>query len=256
MNLILGDYYTALSKDVFIKRESKGKSAPTPELMDLINKRLGVYSESSENERLNDGMLKQITGNDTISARPLYGKQITFKPYIKPIMLTNHRPQFDSDDEAMWARLKYIPCLARFTNSPVDGEFKKDVEFINNLKTIYLDEFFTVIVGGAIKWFADKKLVEPDSIKEATNNYMAELDSSVSFINDRCEKDQDFRLEPKHLYDSYCEFISEEGGNRLQKPAFFKKIESLGYTKIKSAGIYYFKGLKLASQSNRNLLML
>lgn len=255
MNLILKDYYTAVSKDVFIKKDVKSRSSATPELMDLINKRIGVYSESDENERLNEGMIKQITGNDTISARPLYGKQITFKPYIKLVMLSNHRPQFNVDDEAIWNRLKYIPYLARFTSSPVKDEFKKDVEFIDNLKTIYLNEFFTVVVNGAVSWYNDKQLVEPESIKRATNEYMAELDSTAKFINDRCDKEIEYRIEPKYLYDAYCEFTSEEGSNRLHKPVFFKKIESQGYQKIKIGGIYFFKGLKLGSQTaHHNIL--
>ena len=66
-----------------------------------------------------------MTGYDTISARGLYSSTIQFTPICKPIMMTNHKPIFNVDDQAMLDRLKYIPFTARFTDNPQKENLRK-----------------------------------------------------------------------------------------------------------------------------------
>lgn len=245
LELVVTDkYYTPVDQSIFIDM-GKRRSGATPERMQLIEKRIGVYSESKEKEELNDSSLKTISGNDKMTARHLYQDPLVFRPVIKLIMMTNYRPIFNSDDIAMWERLKYLPFNASFTHEPKEGEFKRDVEFIDKLKTIYLDEVFTFLVKGAIEWYKDKKLTEPESVKDATLEYMAELDFTSQFIQEKCERGPDFRVERKVLYDAYCDFIIDEGGKKMSKPAFFKKMTSLKFDQTTMRGVDNFKGLKL-----------
>ncbi len=82
--------------------------------MALINARVAVFSESEKQENLNEGMIKSLTGNDPISCRPLYGKQMEFQTLCKLIMQTNHEPSIDIEEKAMLDSLKFIPFLSRF----------------------------------------------------------------------------------------------------------------------------------------------
>ena len=62
-----------------IKNNSGGAS---PEITDLLGKRLGSYSEgdTSDEIEMNLGGLKQISGEDKLTGRPLYGEIINFYP--------------------------------------------------------------------------------------------------------------------------------------------------------------------------------
>jgi len=252
MNKIMTDnMYAATSKDVFIKHERRGGA--TPELMKLMDKRLGVYSESEKCEELNEGRLKSLTGNDKISARFLYQrKESDFTPIIKPVMLTNHRPEFNTDDQAMIDRVKYIPFLARFVLNPKEGEYKKDPEFVRKLQDEYLDEVFTFIAKGAIKWYNTKDLKEPKEVMEARQEYINSLDSVGQFINERCEKGEG-NTEKTEIYKEYVEYMNEEGKKPENKPEFYKKLRNRGYIEVKIMGKRQIRGLILLS-APKNML--
>jgi putative DNA primase/helicase len=130
---ILGRYYVAISKDVFIKCRGAQAGAATPQLMPLSIARLAVFAESEKNEVLNDGLLKSLSGQDPISVRPLYGKQIEIQPQAKYLLQTNHYPRIDVTDEAMKNRFKLIPFSAVFKTNPKGNEKKKDAQFVKDL---------------------------------------------------------------------------------------------------------------------------
>jgi len=109
----------------FTKFEQERSSSATPHLIPLIGARLAVLSETKKNEKLNEKIIKQLTGNDKISCRALYGSQIEFRAICKLILLTNNKPGFNSDDLAMIDRLRYSPFKSRFTDNPKKGEMKK-----------------------------------------------------------------------------------------------------------------------------------
>jgi len=103
---------------------------------------------------LNEGMIKSLTGNDPISCRPLYGKQMEFQPVCKLIMQTNHKPSIDIDGKAMLDRLKFIPFLSRFVDFPTeDNEKKRDNQLVEDLLNKHLDLFFTWMVKGCVQWY-------------------------------------------------------------------------------------------------------
>ena len=74
-----------------VKNNSGGAS---PEIMDLLEKRLGIYSEGETSDQIEMNLigLKQISGEDKLTGRPLYGEIVNFYPYIKLHMLTNYNP--------------------------------------------------------------------------------------------------------------------------------------------------------------------
>jgi putative DNA primase/helicase len=93
---------------------------PTSDIMALLGKRLVWGSETDEGRRLNAGKLKWLTGGDTLTGRPPYGKhQITFRSTHKLILLTNHRPHAPASDYALWARIHLIPFTQSFVENPI-----------------------------------------------------------------------------------------------------------------------------------------
>ncbi len=189
---ITGDFSSALSEDVMLKKSSRGAN---PELMPLLTARCGALPESDKKEELNSKRVKSITGDDVITARHLYGHNVSFKTQCKPIWATNHKPKINIDDQAILDRLKLIPFLARFDKT------KENTDYIKDLQENKLDEFFTWFCMGAYDWYDGNELIPCREMMFEMNKYISENDVVAEFIADTYE------LITKQ---EYCKLLKEE----------------------------------------------
>ena len=67
-----------------------------------------VAAELPENKRLNESLVKDLTGGDTITARYLRKEFFEFKPSFKIFMYGNHQPIISGTDLGIWRRIKKI----------------------------------------------------------------------------------------------------------------------------------------------------
>lgn len=253
MYAILDEFYVQASKDVFIKGKAAVNGAATAHLIPLIGSRLAVYAESEESERLNEGQLKSITGNDRLTARPLYKQQVTFKPICKMVMETNHKPIFDVTDKAIIDRLFFVPFLNKFTADREDISVDIDEEsnqiepdFVQTLIDNHLDEFFTWIVQGAIEYYRRPKFIMPKIMRDELNVYLEELDDVGRFISERCDVSPELRETPGVLYDAFLEYMKIQSST-LTPRAFGNMMVRKGWKK--DAGKRYYLGLKAKNDS-------
>jgi len=199
-------FTTGLPEDFNIKKTSRGAS---PELMGLLHSRCGIIPESTKKEELNSARIKTITGKDSITARHLFGHQVEFNTQAKLIWSTNHKPKIDVEDQAIKDRLKLIPFMNRFDETP------ENIKYTDDLQNNHLNEFFTYFCSGAYDWFNGDKLIPTEEMKEAMNSYIEENDVVEQFIKDTYEiisKDK-YELLPK----------LEKDKNRTKKTEVFIK---------------------------------
>jgi putative DNA primase/helicase len=78
--------------------------------------RFVTAAETEQGKRLYEPVIKQITGNDGLTARFLYGEYFSFPPAFKLFMATNHKPAIKGTDYGIWRRIR--PLLA--------GRYAKD----------------------------------------------------------------------------------------------------------------------------------
>ena len=225
------DYFISCSEKVIMNREQS--SSTSPELIRLQGARCAVLSETKKDEVLNSERIKRLTGGDNIVARQLYGEEVQFKHQASIMMLTNNKPGFDIDDQAMVDRVKLLPFLARFENNT------SNQQYIKNLTENCLDEFFSWFVDGAYEWYNGKLLVPCDIMAVQMKSYINELDVLGQFIEERIQivaKDE-YSLIPKNdkaenrikrdtLYAMFISYTIELGQkNKLTKNEFYKTIE-------------------------------
>ena len=122
----MSNFYTATSKSVFCKVGEKSAGAASPEVYSLMNKRILAYSEgeTSDNIELNFSLLKQISGDDKISCRALYGSQTSFNSIGKLIFATNYIPRLSNED-AVRQRTRIIYFDDEFVDIPSGKQKKK-----------------------------------------------------------------------------------------------------------------------------------
>ena len=84
----LGEYYCVLPIALLTKTRS-ASSGPQPELAVTKGKRFAILQEPSEGSSINAGLMKELTGGDTISCRGLYQEQMQFKPQFNLVLTCN-----------------------------------------------------------------------------------------------------------------------------------------------------------------------
>ena len=234
MDKILCKQYTQCDKSIFMKVKNNCTGA-TPEIMDLLGKRLGVYSEgeTADQIEMNLGGLKQISGEDKLTGRPLYCKTVNFYPYIKLHMLTNYTPPLDSQ-QAIVDRLRYIFMDSKFCNNPVkDNEYKIDVDFALKLENEYLSEIFSWIVRGSRDYYIDEKIEMSEEFKDRTQIILNDTDSIKTFIDRKIKitKNNKDVITKKEMVDSYFNFCDGNYQRKQPKTSLYARLEQVGIKK-------------------------
>jgi P4 family phage/plasmid primase-like protien len=178
----LGDYCCKFPITLLTQKRAASNAA-TSELARSKGKRFACLQEPSEDERLNIGLMKEMTGGDKIFARQLYKEPIEFKPQFKMILTCNHLPNVPSDDGGTWRRIRVVHFKSKFTENPNPDnpfEFKIDHSLISKFDTwrvylmgMLLERFKEVAVHG---------YPEPPEVMECTKQYQRDNDVLTDFF--------------------------------------------------------------------------
>ena len=118
---LLGSYAETVQFDTFIEND---KSAIRNDLAALDKVRLVFANEGKEGARLDEGIIKQMTGGDQIRARFLHREFFTYTPRYKIVLVTNHRPVVTGTDEGIWRRPVLVPFPTFFPVEKRDCVFR------------------------------------------------------------------------------------------------------------------------------------
>lgn len=241
MKTIMKKMFTSLDKKVMIKKNDN--SSHTAHLIPLLSARLGVLSETNKDDELEENTIKALTGNDSISMRKLYGEQFDYTPKAKYILLTNNKPIINSNDQALHMRVVFIPFGCRFVDNPTKpNELLRDTQFVDDLKTKYLNEVFTWLCIGANNYYNNRKLILPNKIKDATNKYINEQDKIQCFIDEKLEIAELSKIKRSELFTVYEEYCKSQNLEIMKKKDFFDELERKGFEQKKIKGEIVYKG--------------
>ena len=121
MALVLGDYKGTVPISLITqKRGSIG--GVSPEIAQLMGKRYAVMQEPTKGDKINEGIMKEITGEDEIQARHLRQEAIVFVPQFTLCCLTNHLFNIKSNDDGTWRRIRKIDFESKFIK-PKDNDW-------------------------------------------------------------------------------------------------------------------------------------
>jgi putative DNA primase/helicase len=198
-----------------------------------------VAAELSEGKRLNESMVKDLTGGDIIAARYLHKEFFEFKPNFKIWMYGNHKPVIKGTDEGIWRRIKLIEFKV------VIPENERDPNLLEKLKG-ELTGILAWAVRGCLAWQREG-LRTPASVDAATAAYRAEQDTLAAFLEECCTTESYARVTAGTLFDAY-----EKWGGELNKRRFSQAMAECGFvTKGRDgAGRALYHGLGLLEPEN------
>jgi putative DNA primase/helicase len=116
LDILGSDYAQQMSPDT-IMESKKGFSGPRTDLASLQGVRFVSTSETGEGNRLNEPLLKQLTGGDRIRARFLYHDEFEFTPQFTVLLSTNHKPYVGDNGHAIWRRIRVVPFNVTIPNA-------------------------------------------------------------------------------------------------------------------------------------------
>ncbi len=182
---IMGDYASTISITLLVNKRAASNAA-SPEMANCKGKRFLVFQEPENDDKIHVGHMKELTGNDKISARALFKEPIEFYPQFKTILTCNKLPFIPSNDGGTWRRLRVAPFEMKFVNNPNPEdplERKKDRDLKNKMET-WKESFLFLLIQRYIKRFKNNGLKEPLKVKQFTNEYQKKSDIFLEYINE------------------------------------------------------------------------
>ena len=204
--------------------ETRGFNNTEYELASFAGARLITTVEPKATGRFNETLLKQMTGGDTLKARPIYGHPFAYRPNFKLWMAMNSAPSLTGTDEGIWRRVRYIPF-----NQTVPPERKiKDLGL--KLAREEGPGILNRLLQGVDDWIKEG-LKPPAIVEQATATFRETQDTFGRFIADRCVVAPDARVKCGVLYDAYKLWAEAQNEYVISAIAVSRELEARGFAK-------------------------
>jgi P4 family phage/plasmid primase-like protien len=245
LSLLVGEYFTKTGSQSLMVQQNASSSAPY-EVAALKGSRLVTVSEISDKDTLNDALVKDMTGGDTMTGRHPYGSPFNFKAGFKLWLYGNHKPKIRGKDEGIWRRVKLIPF------SVIIPPDERDMHLVDKLRD-ELPGILNWAITGTMMWERNG-LTEPDSLLVAVSEYRADQDSLAGFFTACCilGRERAFWTSKKDTWAAYQAYTTTSGEPGYDKRhAFFVEVTRIpGIKNANGTGnVAGFAGFKLVNST-------
>jgi len=199
---LLGDYYQGIQVETFLSKAFQSSSEPY-ELARVKGARMVVSDEVPEGRKLNESLVKNLTGGDQIHARNPYEKPFSFDPTHTLWMFGNHKPVISGMDHGIWRRIYLIPFTVTISEEQKRPQEELMKEFRGEISGI---------LNWALEGWSDYRrngLQIPAAVKNATSEYKSESDTMAAFISEKCVVNAVAKVHTTRLFQSFKEWAKE-----------------------------------------------
>lgn len=218
VRVALGDHAVTVPDRVIQARPS---DHPT-ELMMLMGARLALIDETPEAAHLNVQRLKSVIGADTITARKIQQDSVTWEVTHSLFLMTNYAPMVRESDDGTWRRLALVKFDKKF---PQNDQFRARImEGSPEFKSAAL----AWIVRGAIRWYANGKVIPPMPKKVAkdTEQWRFSSDAVSEFIDERLDFDPNSVVLSTELYSEMMHWMEANNRSKWSDKLFASRFET------------------------------
>lgn len=245
----IGEDYTMMAPPGFVMARMHD-THPT-ELADLFGKRFVLTSETEEGKRLNEAMVKSLTGSDKIRARRMRENFWEFDPSHKIALVTNHQPIIRGTDTGIWRRIRMIPFAKKFWNPDIGETGPEELRQVKGLGDRLLAEssgILSWVVRGCIDWLHDGERA-PQEVLSMTNAYQSTQDVFKTFLEECCTIDSNGVAAAADLYKAFKKWAETNNEWAGSSRRFGQLMTERGFERYKSNTIFY-QGLVLNEGSD------
>jgi putative DNA primase/helicase len=229
---ILGDYAISTWAETFMKRNN---DTATNDIARLRGTRFVTTTETEQGKRLSEHLIKQVTGNDQLTARFLYGEYFNFVPTFKIFMASNHKPVIKGTDHGIWRRIKLIP----FTTTISDE--KRD-KYLEQKLLAEKSGILNWLIEGMLRWQSEG-LNTPSIVLNATDEYRGEMDIIGNFFKERCVQQSGVSVKARELFRVYQQWCEENNELATSERMFGLRLKELGIAQKRCSDGRYWQDL-------------
>ncbi len=236
---LLGDYgLNSRVETLMVKRHA---DIPN-DVARLAGARFVAINETAEGQKLNEPLVKDMTGCDTLTARFMRREFFDFQPSFKLWMRGNHKPTITGTDYGIWRRIRLIPF------GVIIPEKDRDPDLIAKLK----EEFPGILawaVEGCVMW-QKHGLDPPREVTDAVSEYRVEMDILGQFLEDCCTVRDNAQVTAKALYRTYKKWADDAGEGAVSQKQFGLAMNERGFTKTRRGKGVIYHGLELVVEAD------
>lgn len=217
-----GDYGASVQPETIAQKNIVNSHAPTEDIARLAGRRLVNISEPKRGLVINSAQVKNMSGNDTITARFLHEKSFEFKPQFSLYINTNYLP--DITDMTLFEsnRVNIIPFERHFE------EWEQD-------KTLKAEFAKAEVKSAILNWLLEgyrllneEGFKTPASVREATEKYSQESNRIKIFMDDRLIEDGASEVKTADVYIAYKSWCSDNGCYPENSKHFNQALRQIG----------------------------
>jgi putative DNA primase/helicase len=249
---LLGEYGHAASFESFLEATSKSdrRGGPRADLLALRGVRLVAAIEAGEGRRLDENVIKQLTGRDSITARGMYqAEETTFSPEAKLLLAGNHEPEIHGGDLAIWRRVLEVP----FTITIPEDE--RDPDLLDRLRSPgEMSGILNWALMGCRAWLAmgsAPRLRPPASVISATRRYRDEQDRLRPFFDDCCILGPAEMVTNGALRQAYENWCKANGDRPVGTKRVARKLKEMGIEVSKIGSTRRWLGIGLIDRGQQ-----
>lgn len=237
MHVLGEDYSMKAKRDLLM---AKRTSEHPTSVARLRGKRFVACVETAEDGRLDETLVKELTGGDVIAARRMREDEWEFFPTHKPVLVTNHRPEVRGTDDAIWRRLPLVPFEVRYA----EDDPRRDPMLPERLKE-EASGILLWMLEGCQEWLGNsRKLERPTAVKDATQSYRSEQDRIGAFIEDKCVVGPERKVRVEKLMEAYMAWCVINKHQQMNGNAFGRALTEKGFH-LEAKGSKYRVGIDL-----------
>lgn len=234
---IAGDYAGSIPIESFLQAgPGKRGDQATPDIARLPGVRFLRVSEPAKDAVLNEGLVKQVTGEDPVDARHLNKGFFTFLPQFKMTISGNNKPSIKDTSDGIWRRMQLVPWTVQVPKDEVDPKLKDKLR-------AEASGILNRLLEGLCDWKSGG-LIEPDAVKAATQAYRDQSDELGRFLSACCEVGGDpkvVRCKVSELYALYEAWSKQSEGGGWHNRGFNKAMLGKGFERKTSNGEWWVK---------------
>lgn len=222
---ILGQLIGPIQSEMLtVDLSKKSGDAPSPGLLSLRGRRLVWASESEEGSNFAVSKLKWLSGSDSLTGRQIHERNLLiFTPTHKIVLITNHKPQQTSADQAIWERIHLVPFELSYVDNPKeDYQKQRDPDLPEKLKS-EASGILAWLVKGCLEWQL-VGLKPPKVVIDATAQYQEDEDIVGLFLSDCTDKGPNKKVKARVLYTAFRNWCEYFGHRWLSENMFGRKM--------------------------------
>jgi len=234
-----GEYAMEAGGNTFFKK-FREETGPQPELASLRGARFVTSPETMGHQKLDESIMKKLTGGDMIKVHAKFKDPFSFRPTQKIWFSGNAKPKIHDIGPAIWTRLCPIPMLTSFYGEGYDRREKG------------LDEALLLEREGILAWMVrgwlvcqEERLELPETCKLLLEEYRAEMDVVGNYLSERTIESSMTSIGAKTLFVDFRKWSEENGFAAMSIQTFNGRMVEKGYAKTKTKTGLYWESLDL-----------